>query len=117
SGFNEEGFHIVAMVDNDLDKVGHSSRSGIPVLPWDRLAEIVRANAVDIGVIAVNPQGAQQVHDALLAAGIVAILNFAPVQMRLTTGVKVRSVDLRINLESLSYYLKNVDDGVVRNEE
>ena len=94
-----------------------TSRSGIPVLPWNRLAEIVRTNSVDIGIIAVNPQAAQEVHDGLIAAGIVAILNFAPVQMRLTTGVKVKSVDLRINLESLSYYLKNVEDGVVRSDE
>jgi len=117
AGFNEGGFHIVAMVDNDPGKVGHHSRSGIPVLSWERLGEVIRTNAVDIGIIAVNTQGAQAVHDALLAAGVVAILNFAPVQMRLTTGVKVRSVDLRINLESLSYYLKNIEDGVVRSEE
>jgi redox-sensing transcriptional repressor len=117
SGFNEGGFHIVGLVDNNEEKIGVTSRSGIPVLPWSRLPDIVRTNSVDIGIIAVNPQAAQDVHDGLIAAGVVAILNFAPVQMRLTTGVKVRSVDLRINLESLSYYLKNVEDGVVRAEE
>jgi redox-sensing transcriptional repressor len=117
AGFNESGFHIVALVDKNPAKIGIASRSGIPVLSWDRLDDIVRMNAVDIGVIAVNPQAAQEVHDSLIAAGVVAILNFAPVQMRLTTGVKVKSVDLRINLESLSYYLKNVEDGVVRNDD
>jgi redox-sensing transcriptional repressor len=52
------------------------------------------------------------VYDRLVEAGVVAVLNFAPVQLRLTSGVKVRNVDLRINLESLSYHLKSVEDGV-----
>jgi redox-sensing transcriptional repressor len=111
SGFNEGGFRIVALIDNDHNKIGRTSRSGLPVLAWERLAEVVRTNAVDIGVVAVNASGAQEVHDALAAAGVAAVLNFAPVQMRLQSGVKVKSVDLRINLESLSYYLKNIEDG------
>jgi redox-sensing transcriptional repressor len=52
------------------------------------------------------------VHDTLADAGIHAILNFAPVQIKLRPGVKVRSVDLRINLESLSFHLKSAEDGV-----
>jgi redox-sensing transcriptional repressor len=113
SGFNESGFRIVALVDNDERKIGKSSRSGIPVLAWDRLSDIVRANAVDIGVIAVNAPSAQEAHDSLVAAGVAAVLNFAPIQMRLQPRVKVKSVDLRINLESLSYYLKNIEDGEI----
>lgn len=111
-GFNSNGFNIVAMLDVDPDKVGRASRSGVSVLPFDRLDEIVRMNSVEIGIVAVNAESAQQVHDELVAAGVVAVLNFAPVQIRLRRGVKVRSVDLRINLESLAYYLKNVEDGV-----
>jgi redox-sensing transcriptional repressor len=112
AGFNSNGFHLVAIVDTDTDKIGRTSRSGIPVLPWDRLTEIVRRNHVDIGIIAVPAEGAQTVHDQLADAGIHAILNFAPTQIKLRSEVKVRSVDLRINLESLSFHLKNVEDGV-----
>lgn len=111
-GFNSNGFHIVGMLDIDPEKVGRTSRSGVSVFPFDRLDDIVRTNAVEIGIVAVNAESAQSVHDALVAAGVVAVLNFAPVQIRLRRGVKVRSVDLRINLESLAYYLKNVEDGV-----
>lgn len=113
AGFNTNGFHIVAMIDTDPSKVGRTSRAGIPVLPADRLPELVRRNRVEIGIIAVTAEAAQSVHDTLVDAGFRAILNFAPVQLKLREGVKVKSVDLRINLESLSFHLKNVEDGVV----
>lgn len=110
-GFNSNGFHIVALLDNDPEKVGGTSRSGVSVLPAGQLRDVVRKNSIDIGIIAVNADSAQQVHDELVEAGVTALLNFAPVQIRLRRGVKVKSVDLRINLESLSYHLKNVEDG------
>jgi redox-sensing transcriptional repressor len=113
AGFNANGFHIVALVDADPNKEGHRSRVGIPVHAWERLGEIVRRNRVEIGIIAVPADGAQEVYEALADAGLHAILNFAPVQLKLRSGVKVKSVDLRINLESLSFHLKNVEDGVV----
>jgi redox-sensing transcriptional repressor len=113
AGFNGNGFHIVAMVDSDPSKSGRQSREGIVVHPWERLRDIVRRERVEIGVIAVPAEAAQPVYDALADAGLQAILNFAPVQLRLRPGVKVKSVDLRINLESLSFHLKSVDDGVV----
>jgi redox-sensing transcriptional repressor len=112
-GFNANGFHIVAIFDADPNKDGRRSREGIPVHAWERLGEIVRRNRVEIGIIAVPAEGAQSVYDALADAGLHAILNFAPVQLRLRSDVKVKSVDLRINLESLSFHLKNVEDGVI----
>lgn len=111
-GFNSNGFHIVALLDNDSEKIGRTSRSGIPVIDASRTDKVVRENSVEIAIIAVNPEAAQSVYDGLVHAGVVAVLNFAPIQLRLTSGVKVRNVDLRINLESLSYHLKNVEDGV-----
>ena len=113
-GFHERGFHVVALLDVDPQKVGRASRSGIPVLHYDQLREVVEKHRVDIGIIAVPGQGAQTVCDALVEANVCAILNFAPAQMRLRRGVKVKSVDLRINLESLSFYLKNVEDGTIK---
>ncbi len=106
-GFNSNGFHIVALLDNDPEKFGRTSRSGVPVIDVSSMRDVVRDQQVAIGVMAVTPESAQQVHDELADAGVNAILNFAPAQLRLRNGVKVRSVDLRINLESLSFYLKN----------
>ncbi|HEX6097871.1 MAG TPA: redox-sensing transcriptional repressor Rex [Thermoanaerobaculia bacterium] len=113
SGFNSNGFHIVAMVDADPAKTSRTSREGIVVLSWDRLAEIVRRNHVEIGIIAVPAEAAQRVYDAFVDAGIQAVLNFAPIQIKTRDQVKVKSVDLRISLESLSYHLRNVEDGIL----
>ena len=110
-GFNSNGFHIVAMLDVDPDKVGRTSRMGIPVNHPSKLPDLVRKNNIEIGIIAVSPDSAQGVYDALADAGIRAVLNFAPVQLRLREDVKVKSVDLRINLESLSFHLKNLEEG------
>jgi redox-sensing transcriptional repressor len=58
-------------------------------------------------VIAVPAAAAQSVYDVLVESGIRAVLNFAPVQLDQRPGVRTRSVDLRINLESLSFALAN----------
>jgi redox-sensing transcriptional repressor len=117
AGFNSGGFHIVALLDIDPAKLGRTSREGIRVLPWDDHEDVIRRNHVEIGIIAVNASSAQQVYDALAATGVQAVLNFAPVQLRLREGVKVRSVDLRINLESLSFFLRQRDDGIAEGAE
>ena len=110
-GFNENGFRMIGLLDVDREKIGRTSRSGIPVMGLEELPEVVRTHGVDIGIIAVNPDSAQEVYDRFVNAGITAVLNFAPVQIRTHDRVKVKSVDLRINLESLSFYLKNTEDG------
>lgn len=109
-GFNDHGFEIAAIIDNDASKIGRRSRVGIEVLAWEDLRTIVREHRVAIGIVAVNAEAAQGVYDAFADAGINAVLNFAPIQLRARSGVKLKSVDLRINLESLSYYLKNAED-------
>jgi redox-sensing transcriptional repressor len=116
-GFNSNGFHIVALFDIDPDRVGRMSRSGVPVVSSTKLHDMVRSEGAEIGIIAVNADSAQQVYDDMADAGVCAVLNFAPVQIRLRSDVKVKSVDLRINLESLSYHLKKVEDGVEVEEE
>ncbi len=111
-GFNDNGFQIAALIDVDPEKIGRSSRSGIPVLAYSELRRIVRERRVEIAIMAVTADSAQEVYDSLAAAGVNAVLNFAPVQLRVQEGMKLKSVDLRINLESLSFYLKKVEDGV-----
>jgi redox-sensing transcriptional repressor len=111
-GFNSEGFRVVALIDTDPKKIGQASKGDITIEAPAQLSEIVRRLHVEIGIIAVGPAEAQAVCDTLVDAGICAILNFAPVQMRLRDGVKIKSVDLRINLESLSFFLKNAEDSL-----
>jgi redox-sensing transcriptional repressor len=111
-GFNGNGFQVAALIDIDPNKVGRVSRNGIPVLAYSEMPRVVRERQVEIAIIAVTADAAQDVYDSLAAAGVNAVLNFAPVQLRLQSTVKLKSVDLRINLESLSFYLKNAEDGV-----
>src|SRR5256885_8259580 len=64
-GFNSNGFHIVALFDIDPDKIGRVTRSGIPVMATAKLGDIVHAEGVEIGIIAVNAESAQHVYDNL----------------------------------------------------
>jgi redox-sensing transcriptional repressor len=110
-GFNENGFSVVALFDDDPAKVGSTTRNEVPVRPVEELGAIVEHSRVEIGIIAVPAGAAQVVCDLLAGAGIPAILNFAPVQLGLRPGVCIKSVDLRIDLESLSFALKNAGRG------
>ena len=104
-GFRQEGFEIVAMFDNQSDKVGQVSRSGVPIHDISELRKFVRRDAVSIAVIAVPASSAQKVADMVTASGIKAILNFSPGTLQVPDDVKLKSVDLTVSLESLSFYL------------
>jgi redox-sensing transcriptional repressor len=102
-GFAERGFRTAALVDADLAKVGEVV-GGLPIRPLAELAEIVRDGHAVIGVIATPAVAAQSVADALVAAGIRSILNFAPASLAVPEGVSVRKVDLAVELQILTYY-------------
>ena len=104
-GFSGENFRVVAMFDNHPEKVGTSSKTGVPVYPASRLREIVERDRIDIAAIAVPAHAAQAALDAVVASGIRAVLNFAPARISGPGWVKIRTVDLTISLESLSYAL------------
>lgn len=112
-GFNADGFSVIALFDSDPSRVGLRSRSGVVVRHAGDLASVIQSQRVEIGVIAVPPEHAQQVYDELVQAGIAAVLNFAPATIRTHDRVKVKHVDLRINLESLSFHLKSAEQGAV----
>ena len=104
-GFRQEGFEIVALFDTLNEKVGHISRGGVPIHDARQLKRIVRQERVSIGVIAVPATVAQQVVNLVVAAGIRAILNFSPGALTVPPDVKLKSVDLTVSLESLSFFL------------
>jgi len=103
-GFARQGFRIVAVFDDDPAKVNREVE-GVPIFPSRDLAREVRARGVQIGIIAVPAEAAQAVADGLVAAGIRAILNFAPARLRVPKEVRLKDVDLTIELETLSFYL------------
>lgn len=103
-GFGRQGFRITAIFDNDPAKCGRDVR-GVPVLATHALAREIKARGIQIAVVAVPAEGAQVVTDQLVAAGIKAVLNFAPARIRVPRDVRFKDVDLSIELETLSFYL------------
>ena len=105
-GFTQSNFTVVALFDSDKDKVG--TRVGdakILVHDVKRISRTVKEEGIDVAVIAVPARVAQRVLNQVMASGIKAILNFAPVRLHARLGVKIKTVDLTISLESLSYFL------------
>lgn len=104
-GFAERHFRVVAMFDNDAKKVGKKV-SGLEVFHTDELARINAEIGAQVGVVTVPRAAAQEAVDKLVAAGILAILNFAPTKIGVRPGIAVRNVDLASEMEVLSYYLR-----------
>ncbi len=104
-GFRREGFEIVALFDVADTKIGDESRSGVHIFDIRELKRVVRKERIDIAVIAVPAESAQPVLEQVVAAGIKAVLNFSPGTLKAPAGVKLKSVDLTVSLESLSFYL------------
>jgi redox-sensing transcriptional repressor len=111
-GFRQEGFEIAALFDAANEKIGHESRGGVPIFDIKELRRVSKKDRLDIAVIAVPQQHAQPVVDQVVAAGIKAVLNFSPGTLKVPTDVKLKSVDLTVSLESLSFYLAQEDIDV-----
>jgi redox-sensing transcriptional repressor len=114
-GLEKSNFTVVALFDNDTSKIGERTRSGIEVFDVKRIAKVVRDQQIDVAVIAVPARAAQRVLNQVMAAGVKAILNFAPAPLKTRLGVKVKTVDLTTSLESLSYFLAQPSAAAVTN--
>ncbi len=111
AGFNAGGFQIVALFDNDTGKVGGRSRGGVPVLDIGSLTEVARRERVSIAILAVPAPAAQKVFDLVRRAGIRAVLNFAPAQLKARPGITLKAVDLKIQLENLVFHLSRAEEA------
>lgn len=107
------GFEVVAAFDIEPDKIGREV-FGVVVSPLSELAEVVRERGVEIAIVATPPDAALDVAQQLADAGVGAILNFAPTELQEIDRVPVRTVDVVLELEGLSYLLssptRNGDD-------
>ena len=103
-GFTRQGFKVVAIVDENPAKVVREVER-VPVIASRDMAREVKARGIQIAILAVPVEAAQAVTDELVAAGIRAVLNFAPTRLRVPRDVRLNNVDLSIELETLSFYL------------
>ena len=104
-GFRDDGFEIVALFDTLKEKVGRRSRGGVLIHDIKDLRRVVKREAVGIGVIAVPASAAQAAINSVVSAGVRAILSFSPGAYKVPRGVKLKSMDLTVSLESLSFFL------------
>ena len=103
-GFARQGFRIALVIDDDPAKIGREIE-GVPIVAGRDMAREIKARAVQIAIVAVPPEAAQAVTEQLVTAGIKAVLNFAPTRLRVGREVRLKNVDLSIELETLSFYL------------
>src|SRR5215204_433262 len=114
NGFGKSNFTVVALFDNDRQKIGRRIGDGNTLVhDVDEISNVIRDDAIDVIVIAVPAKAAQIVLNQVTSAGIKAVLNFAPASLNSRRGVKVKTVDLTTSLESLSYFLSQPSGAAV----
>ncbi|KPK99495.1 MAG: redox-sensing transcriptional repressor rex, partial [candidate division Zixibacteria bacterium SM23_73_3] len=104
--FQKQGFNIKLLFDNDQRKI-NKNHKGISVSDVKELAEKLKENKIEIVIIAVPAQAAQEVADRVVSAGVKSILNFAPTQIKAPPHIVLRSVNMAMELEHLSFCLTN----------
>ena len=103
-GWNAYRFRIAAVFDIDAAKIGKEVR-GLPIHDFARLGELNAKIGAEIGILAVPGRAAQEVADALLAAGVTGLLNFAPVKLDVPAHVRVREISFLRELAVLSHLI------------
>jgi redox-sensing transcriptional repressor len=105
SGFRNAGFEIKALFDANPRIIGLKIRE-FDVLDPDIIEDFIKENNIDIAVMCIPKNGAQEVIDRVIRAGIKGVWNFAPIDLEVPEGVIVENVNLTESLFTLSYLMK-----------
>lgn len=111
-GFRSKGIYIVALFDNDPEKIG-TEVGGIPIQSDEHIPTVVREQHIRLAIVAVPAFRAQEVTDVLVASGVRAILNYAPIILHVPEGVWVRCIDPVAVLHSMTYYLGREENAAL----
>lgn len=103
-GFRKANFTISALFDSDPKKIGKKV-GNVEILDVKNFAAVVKRDKIEVAVITVPAANAQNALERVIRAGIKAVMNFAPVALKASNGVKLKTIDLTTSLESLSYFL------------
>jgi redox-sensing transcriptional repressor len=102
--FIKQGFFVRLILDADPEKIG-TKVGDLTVQDSKKMKELIQSHQIDIGIIAVSANAAQEVADQLVDAGVRAILNFAPVSIKAPENVQVKNENTAIEIEALSFFL------------
>jgi redox-sensing transcriptional repressor len=108
-GFGPQGFRIIGAFDSDPSLVG-TQLNGLDVKSVDMLPETLRRAKVEIAIVAVPAASAQGVIDILVANGVKAILNYAPVAVHAPPDVRIKEIDPVLALQSMTFYVKELQE-------
>ncbi|MBN1992183.1 MAG: redox-sensing transcriptional repressor Rex [Anaerolineae bacterium] len=103
-GFDRKGFHIEAIFDNDLDKVGQVVEERT-IRSLEDLEGVISGQHIQIAILAVPAGAAQEVANKLIEVGIKAILNYAPITLSVPNNIQVQYIDPVMHLQRMAYYL------------
>jgi redox-sensing transcriptional repressor len=103
-GFVPSSFRIAAIFDRNEDQIGQEV-DGLTIQRPDRLAEEIARLGIKIGIVAVPAAAAQDIADRMVAGGVQAILNYAPVVLKVPPAVTIREIDPVGAMQSMTYYL------------
>jgi redox-sensing transcriptional repressor len=109
-GFAERGFMVHGLYDSDPATIGTKS-DGLIIRDTESLESDIRSASYDIAVITVPAENAQSIVDRLAASGMKAILSFAPTQLTVPDNVELRTVNMAMELEALTFALTNRATG------
>ncbi len=104
-GFEKEGFEVIAAFDANPD-AARARGVTLPVHPVDEIDSFISTHSVKLAILCVPVESAQAVVNRLVAAGIQGILNFSPIVLEVPADVTVNNVDLALELEHLSYFIR-----------
>jgi redox-sensing transcriptional repressor len=104
-GFEKEGFEIIAAFDAE-PKRKRDKEIKQPIFPMEMLPEYVEKHGVKMAIVTVPVAVVQEVTNTLVGCGITGILNFAPIVLAVPEDVMVNNVNLAIELENLSYFIR-----------
>ena len=102
-GFGARGVKVSAVIEADPNLIG-TKIDGIEIQSIEELAAVVADESISMAVIATPPTAAQGAVDALVAAGVRSILNFAPTAVQVPADVDIRQVDVATELQILGYH-------------
>jgi redox-sensing transcriptional repressor len=103
-GFSNRGLRVAMIFDSDPAKIGTQVGS-FTVKDTKSIKESIREAGIQIAMIATPSRAAQEVAEELVSAGVIAILNYAPINLTSPENVRVQYIDPVIHLQRMTYYL------------